>query len=500
LNEFLSDPALRAGTVSSTVARGRYFDRLERTFNSLKGKCSDLLKLNQDAMLTKSNAAGDSARRWFWLTLILSVSLAVGGLILAFVFADRIIRPIRELTAVTAKIAGGNLDVKASVDSRDEIGLLAAEFNRMAERIRQLRRSDLGRVLAAQQTTEAAIDSLFDPVLVIDAQGRIAKLNRAAEEIFGSESQKIGQSIAEVARDNRIEAAVNQALDSQCAVSSENVAAALPLKVSGVERAFRLRVTPMRDEDQVRMGAVVLLEDITHLREIDRLKTDFIAVASHELRAPLTNVQMGIHVLLDGVVGELSDQQLDILYNCRQDCDKLEKLMRDLLDLSTLEAGKLIVHHTPIDLGPSLAATLDSLKLLAQSKGLAFKTIIPSGLPLVLADSAQIERVLINLVNNAVRYTPRGGEITVTATRQNDFISISVADTGSGSPAEYLPRIFDRFARVPEAQKNGHGLGLAISKRLIESLGGQITVQSEVDRGTIFAFTLPCAQQTIAQN
>jgi PAS domain S-box-containing protein len=197
--------------------------------------------------------------------------LVAAGLYLAFFLANRIIEPLRQLTASTAKIAGGDLNAKVPVTSRDEVGVLAAEYNRMAERIRQLRSSDMGQLMIAQQTTEAAIDSLYDPVIVTDGEGQVTKLNPAAEEIFGSEKENAGKHIGEVARDVRIAGAVAEALESQRPVAGEGMASVLPLAVDGSERAFRLRTTPMRDNGSRLLGAVTLLEDITHLRELDRL-------------------------------------------------------------------------------------------------------------------------------------------------------------------------------------------------------------------------------------
>ena len=251
------------------------------------------------------------------------------------------------MTAATAKITGGDLNARAEVLSHDEIGLLAVEFNRMAEHIRQLRRSDLGKLLVAQQTTEAAIDSLYDPVLVTDARGRVTKLNPAAEDIFGAEAWNTGRYVWDIAQDDRIAMAVAEALRSQRPVAGEGVSAVLPLRIHGVQHAFRLRTTPMHDEEGHLLGAVMLLEDITHLREIDRLKSEFIATASHELRTPLTSVQMGIHLLLEGAAGALTAAQRDLLSTCREDCERLEKLMRDLLDLTRIEAGESPPQMTP---------------------------------------------------------------------------------------------------------------------------------------------------------
>lgn len=277
INNSRSDFSARPQT-QGNESRTYYFGRLKPQFDRLRGDCEVILQLNQRAMVAKSEEAAGVARRWF-----------------------------------PARIAGGDLNAKAKVDSHDELGLLAAEYNRMAERIRQLRRSDLGKLVVAQQTTEAAIDSLYDPVLVTDAQGCVTKLNPAAEEVFGPEAAYTGKHVEEVVRDSRIAVAVAETLRSQRPVAAEDAAAVLPLRVDGSRRAFRLRTTPMRDGEGHLLGAVTLLEDITHLREIDRLKSEFIATASHELRTPLTSVQMGVHLLLEGAAGELNEKQLEVL-------------------------------------------------------------------------------------------------------------------------------------------------------------------------------------------
>src|SRR6185437_13076862 len=261
-----------------------YFTRLEPQFNKLRAECEHLLQLNQRAMLAKSEAAGGVAQLWFYRTLLFAGVLVVAGILLAFFMANRIVEPLRQLTATTARMAGGDLDARVTVGSRDEVGVLAAEYNRMAERIRQLRSSDMGKLLVAQQTTEAAIDSLYDPVIVTDGEGCVTKLNPAAEEIFGSENENTGMHVGEVARDIRVAGAVAEVLASQRPVAGEGTSSVLPLAVAGSERAFRLRTTPMRDNGHHLLGAVTILEDITHLREIDRLKSEFIATASHELR------------------------------------------------------------------------------------------------------------------------------------------------------------------------------------------------------------------------
>ena len=469
-----------------------YFTQLEPQFNKLRADCEHLLQLNQRAMLAKSEAARRVAQLWFYRTLLIAGVLVAAGLFLAFFLANRIVGPLLELTATTAKIAGGDLNAKVAVNSRDEVGRLAAEFNRMAERIRQLRNSDMGQLLVAQQTTEAAIDSLYDPVLVTDAEGHVTKLNLAAEEIFGSEKRYAGRHVGEVARDGRIAGAVAEALQSQRPVAGEGMSSVLPLAVDGSERAFRLRTTPMRDGGKHLLGAVTLLEDITHLREIDRLKSEFIATASHELRTPLTSVQMGVHLLLERVAGDLTDKQVEVLSACREDCERLDKLMRDLLDLSRIEAGENKPALEPVRTRDLISAANQELRPQVEAKGLAFRVNAPAELPNVMADRSQVERVLANLVVNAIRYTKQG-EIKISALPRGNFVAVSVSDTGAGIPHDYLPHIFDKFVQVPGAPTGGAGLGLAISRLIVEGHGGQISAQSEPEKGSTFTFTLPVA-------
>ena len=470
--------------------REEYFNLLEPQFNKLRAECEHLLQLNQRAMVAKSEAAAGVAQLWFYRTLLIAGVLVAAGIYLAFFLANRIVQPLRELTATTAKMAGGDLNAKVDVNSRDELGILAAEYNRMAERIRQLRTSDMGRLMMAQQTTEAAIDSLYDPIIVTDGEGLVTKLNPAAEEIFGSERENTGKHIGDVARDVRIAGAVAEAIESQRPVAGEGMSSVLPLAVDGSERAFRLRTTPMRDNGSRLLGAVTLLEDITHLREIDRLKSEFIANASHELRTPLTSVQMGVHLLLEGAAGDLNDKQTEVLSACREDCERLDKLMRDLLDLSRIEAGESQPDLNTVKTREFIVSVTEDLRPRVESKGLAFNVLISVGIPDVFIDGSQIERVLANLVLNAIRYTKQG-EIRIAAEPRGGYVAISVSDTGTGIPQEYLPHIFEKFVQVPGTATGGAGLGLAISRLIVEAHGGQISVQSEVGLGSTFTFTLP---------
>jgi NtrC-family two-component system sensor histidine kinase KinB len=473
----------------------RYFQSLEPQFNLVRSACDRLLRLNQEAMRRKADEASRTARRSFFVTLALALGLMVAGTGIEAGLSKAILGPVQQLTAATTRLAAGDLDTAVPVGAGDEIGILGASFNRMAERIRELRRSDLGKILVAQQTTEATIDSLYDPVIVADGDGLVTRVNPAAERLFGARAEVVGKPIDTVARDPRIAQSVIDVLHAQLPAASEDAAAVLPWAVDGARRAFRIRSTPLKNADSRLVGVVTLLEDVTHLSEVSRLKSEFIAAASHELRTPLTSVQMGIHLLLENTSGVLDDRQQEILQVCREDAARLDRLMRELLDLSKIESGTTTAQMTATRPAALLADAVSALRLHVEARGLHLNVDAPSDLPEVAVDRSQIERVIGNLVSNAARATPAGGTIRVAAALRGNEVAISVTDSGLGIPRDYLPRIFEPFVQVPHAPGGGVGLGLSISRRIVEEHRGRLTVQSEPGRGSTFTFTVPRAEE-----
>src|SRR6478672_241953 len=413
--------------LSTTADRAAlYFQSLEPQFNDVRAAADRLLRLNQGAMRGKADAASRTARRWFFITLGLALILMAAGVAIEVSLSRAIVGPVAQLTAATARLASGDLDAPAvPVRSADEIGTLAESFNRMADRLRELRRSDLGKLLVAQQTTEAVIDSLFDPVVVADGDGIVTRVNPAAERLFGAKADALGKPIDAVTRDSRIAQSVMDVLRAQVPAASEDAAATLPWAVDGTRRAFRIRSTPMKDAEGRLVGVVTLLEDVTHLSEVSRIKSEFIAAASHELRTPLTSAQMWIHLLLEGTAGALDDRQREILEVCREDTARLDRLMRELLDLSKIESGAVTPQLSEVRPAALLAEATNPLRLQVEGQGLRLEVDASPDLPPVAVDRGQIERVIANLVTNAIRATPAGGTITVAAAPRNDAVAIS---------------------------------------------------------------------------
>lgn len=474
-----------------------YFDQLEPVFVGLKGRLDDLLRLNQQAMV----AASDRAKSESWNTQVSTVLLAGTTLVLALLFAWRftgyIVNPISMLTEKAKLIGDGDFDQHIEIPSQDEIGVLAAEFNRMAVRLRDLRKSDYWRLLLEQKKSDAVVDSIYEPLIVTDARGNVTKVNRAARLLFdgslqGSQGKEL-LSLSGFSGGEQILQAVRDAVAMQRPVAAEGEAALVPVKLGATERSYRLRTTPMRDEDGRLLGAVTLLEDITAIREVDRLKTQFISVASGKLQAPLRSLQLALHAVISGQPGELNEQQMDMLLSAREDAEQLEELMSDLLELAEIESGTRQLSSGPLRPTEPVRPAVDRHAASAESKHVKLDANVWPDLPPVIADKDAVKRILDNLISNAIRHTGHGGTVNISATEREGRVFFCVKDTGEGIPPEYLPTLFSRFVQVGSRPGGRTGLGLALVKRLVEAQGGQVSVESRLGEGTAFTFTLPIA-------
>ncbi len=478
--------------LSTQAAHALYVQSLLPKFLHLKAQAQAILEVNQKAILRANGEAKAEAR----VASYTGMAVTAGAFLLALFFAIWTIRaaldPLRTLARQAEEIGRGHLNQRIDLNRTDEIGALAVSFNRMAEKLREARRQEETRLRRAERMSDAALENLYDPVIVTDAQGRIVHLNKSAEGLFGAAAGMAGSPIAAVS-DARIVEAVNRAIQQDSISAAEDEAGYIPMTVGEAQRTYRLRVTPMRDEESNLLGAVAVLEDITHLRELDRLKTEFIGVASHELRTPVTSLQLSVQLLEEGALGELSAGQREVVAAQREDLQRLERMMRDLLDMTRLEAGVTPPRIEIVAPSDMMAASAQAVALQAEARQITLRTEASGDLPLVRADAGQINRVLLNLLNNAIRHTPPGGSVVLLAHAEDANVVFTVQDTGSGIPEEHLAQIFERFAQVPGATGGGAGLGLAIARTIVEAHGGTIGASNLPERGSRFRFNLPVA-------
>lgn len=487
---------LRQKPVSVAAQRQYYFRELEPRFVRLKGHCTDLLELNQAAMVRAQQRAEQQAAEASRASVGLAGGLLLFAILYSLHFSRRLVAPLARLTQAARRIGEGDLELRIEAPTGDEVEVLAEEFNRMTAHLREYREREAARLQVAEQQAEVAMDHLYEPVVVTGSAGEIVGLNRAAGSLFGDRDRWQGRPVSELENPALTEA-VRQAIQRQEAVAPEGERGLARIVAGPHEQFYRIRTVPLlrpeASDGTPVAGTVTVLEDVTRIRELDRLKDEFISVASHELRTPLTSLQMAVQLLAEGSVGALTPQQERLVRMVVGDSERLERLTRDLLDLTRLEAGTTSPTLAPVNPADLIEATVRSLRGKVEQKSLAVKIEPEAGLPPLLGDEAQLTRVLTNLFSNAIRHTPAGGRLEVRALREGEQIRFTVRDTGDGIPSEYLPRIFERFVQVPGATSGGAGLGLPIARKIVEAHGGRIWAESEPGQGSQFHFTIPIA-------
>ena len=400
-----------------------------------------------------------------------------------------VLRPIRMLARDAHMIAQGNLEHRAEWSSRDDFGVIASELNRIAVRLRDLRDSEAGRRQMEFQLSDAVLQSIFEPIIVTDGKGHVLKINQAAAELLGAAATD-RMALASTPGGDKILSAIRDAVSMQKAVAAEDDAAMLPMRIGKKERSYRLRTTPMRDSEGRLLGTVTTLEDVTSLQDTDRFKTQFISVASRKLRDPLLNLRRGLYALSQGFGGELRPLQTELVAAASHESEKLDDLMGDLIEVAELDTGKRELKLERLRPLQALGEARDRYCDEASQKHIRVELRAYADLSAVKADRRALRSILDNLLSNAIRYTPPDGDILMTAEEIKDFVQFKVRDTGRGIEADRLGNIFDRFNTFSD---RGTGMGLALVRRLVESLGGQIAVESRIGHGTTFRFTLPVA-------
>jgi signal transduction histidine kinase len=257
------------------------------------------------------------------------------------------------------------------------------------------------------------------------------------------------------------------------------------------DRYFLPRGASVYESRGVIVGATVILQDVTRLRRFEELKNDLVATVAHEFRTPLTSLRMAVHLCTEQVAGPLTDKQAELLHGAREDCDRLQGMVDDLLDMSRIESGRVEIYPLPTETADLMMTAVDEFKAEAEAKGVTLAAQAPTTELNVMADRQRIGHVFSNLLGNAVRYTPKDGNVTLGAELTDGSVRFTVTDTGSGIPAEYQERIFEKFFQVPGSKTKGTGLGLYIAKEIVRAHGGDIGVKSKWGEGSTFWFTLP---------
>ncbi|MBJ6760613.1 HAMP domain-containing protein [Myxococcaceae bacterium JPH2] len=470
-----------------------YFKALSPAFQEAKRTAAAILDLNQDAMVRKSELLSRQSQRVNTL-MVLAVVGALGiGLFFSTSLVHRAVRPVMVLSQAVRRLGQGDYAARAVVDGRDEMAQLGRDINTLAERLDQYRQSSLGELLQAQAVSQAAIDSLPDPVVVLGAEGDVLNVNRAGEDVLRLRLEGGGDVLGRVVPEVReiLERVRAHVVGGHGAYQPRGYEDAVRVEAADGVRWLLPRGNPVYGETGDVVGATLLLQDVTRLRRFDELKNDLVATVAHEFRTPLTSLRMAIHLVAEGVVGPVTEKQADLMFAAREDCERLQGIVDDLLDLSRIQGGQLQLDVKPVRTEELVELALDTQRVTAEERGVHLLRDVSLDAETVSVDADRMQLVLGNLVGNAVKHTQAGGEVLVRVTPEETHMRFEVRDTGEGIPAEQQAKIFEKFYRAPGAPAGGAGLGLSIAKEIVQAHGGDIGVVSEPGQGSTFWFTIP---------
>lgn len=464
-------------------------------FLSLKEDLKSLSQLNEKAMFRSKETVTIAARNSMYIIIVLSSVAVMGGFIISRYSTNRTLKPIYSLTETVKAVKEGNIYLKAPVISEDEIGELTKEFNGMTERLHKLEESNLGKLLSEKNKSIAIVKSISDPLIVLDNNYKIILLNKACEKLFNiSETEAINKYFLEAIKNGELYDFIYTSSKSNGSGIGEKI---LYLDFKDEGYYFNTVVTVVKDTAANMNGVIVLLQNVTNLKQLEKIKSDFIATISHEFKTPLTSIMIGTSLILDKDIGTLNKSQQQIIETMKEDGEKLDSLVNNLLLLGNLESKQSIFNISPCSIDELIHNSVNSFLEQANNKKVNLHYEIKENIPKVNADCEKIIWVLNNLISNALKYTDIGDEIVITPFVNGTKLCISVTDTGIGIPKEYVEKIFQRFVQVKEvnADAKGTGLGLAIAKEIVEAHGGEIWCESEVGIGSTFTFTLPIAYE-----
>lgn len=471
-----------------------YYQEIFPLFEETKEGSRELLAINQNSMLVRKDNAHNIARRAMISTVVVSVLSILFGLIIITILSNKIVAPIHNLIEKIKKIAEGNYNQKLSIEGDHEIAQLAKEFNQMATKLLYYDENNINKLKEEKNKSEAIVESISDGIIVTDKDNRIQLINYKAEKIFDiRENYCLNQHLLEVVNNEKLFGLfkeVNEHPYKKRYKSYEDIV----VKVESVDKYYRVHVRPIKISNELHYGAVALIQDVTKFKEVDQMKSDFISTVSHEFRTPLTSITMGVGLLLEEIPGKLTEKQQELIEAIKEDSERLNTLVGELLDLSKLESGKMQMDFQNHQIEAVFDYTIKIFKIQCEEIEAEIIKNIPKQLSEVRIDISKMTWVISNLIGNAIRYLPKpGGKIELSIKEIYGKQIISVKDNGSGMSETMQKHIFEKFSQGKDLA-GGAGLGLSICKEIIKAHGGDIWVESETGKGTTFFFTVPIVE------
>jgi signal transduction histidine kinase len=407
-------------------------------------------------------------------------------------FARKLTDPLQYLNMQAQRIAGGDFSSQIEVSSDDELGELATAFNKMLVSLR----SSYLRLALEKERDETLLESMNEGMIALDNHGKIVLINSVASSTFGLDPNTKDVSFLDTVPllSQQGKVIPPETLPTSALQTGEIVDSVYMFRENETHKVLlNVSASPIKIEGRV-AGAILVIRDVTKEKEVDRMKTEFISLASHQLRTPLSAIKWFSEMLLNGDAGELKPEQKEFTKNISDSTNRMVDLVNSLLNISRIESGRIIVDPKPTDLKELIGGIVNDLKAKTEERQQTLIISVHSELPKINLDSRLIGQVYLNLLTNAVKYTPKNGEISVTVSKKGEDVISQVTDNGYGIPKAQQGRIFEKFFRAENVAKfetDGTGLGLYLIKAVVESSGGKIWFESEEGKGTSFWFTLP---------
>lgn len=424
---------------------------------------------------------------------VIILSAFLSGII-AFFLARQLTSPILDLIKAAAGIARRDFSVKVNSRTNDELNDLILTFNEMGGELKKYDDMQIDKLIAEKTKTEAVIFSIADGIIMTDITGRVLLINRQARSILGMENMPAEERYFwDYIGDDRLLGAFKSLISESGGGGGETKFREIDLSTPSTSRYYNAGTKPVVTQKGDKIGLVTVIRDITLEKEIDRMKDDFMHSITHDLRNPMTSIRGFLKFLIDGTAGTLNEQQKKMVATMDVASSRLLGMINDILDLAKLESGRMELHLGETDIKEVAKQVLELMEPQLAKKSISAGITFPDGGAdtLIHVDQHLIERVIINLVGNSVKFTPECGKINLGIRDADGGIEVTVADNGEGVPPEYLDKIFDKFQQVAGQRKGGTGLGLTICKYIVESHCGRIWVKSRINEGTTFGFFIP---------
>lgn len=476
----------------SEKVKNYYYNTIYPIFNKLKEECTNLLDINQNSMASMKNESKAFANNAKNYVLIISLIILLIGLGIIGYLLKKIIHPIEDLTVGIKKVSEGDYDYKIPLNREKEINYVLEEFNHMVMKLKDYERLNINEILMEKQKTEAIIESINSPIIVTDYSNKVNMLNKSAERILDvKEKSVINRHFLEGIEERKIFNIIDKCKEEGLGFRKfEDI----ELNQNNRKVYYRVTSTPIIFHRSENIGTVTILQDITKFKEVEKMKSEFIAAISHELRTPLTSISMAVSMLIENQ-NNFKEDDIELIDIIKSDSERLNSLVLELLDLNRIESGKMKMKINEVNIKEIVDKISNMFKIQLNQKNAKLIIDISGVYRTVKADVTKISWVIVNLISNAIRYIKSDGSgiIEIKAREVNNEMLISIKDNGEGISIENQDKIFEKFVQLKD--ENGQitgtsGLGLAICKEIVKEHYGDIWVNSTLGEGSKFYFTL----------